>query len=121
MPAVLTQRLRQLLLMLSSDQPGEVANAAAAIGRILKSEGRDWHDLVNGLVKDAPQPRQSARADDHDGDDDYCRQMIAFCLTCRARLRPREIEFLESLTQWRGDLTEKQFAWLAAIHQRLRR
>ena len=30
-------RLRQLLLMLSSDQPGEVAAAAAAIGRALKA------------------------------------------------------------------------------------
>jgi hypothetical protein len=49
----ITPRLRQLLLMLSSNQPGEVAAAAAAITRTLEKTGASWHDLVDGLVKDA--------------------------------------------------------------------
>jgi hypothetical protein len=34
-------RLRKLVLMLSSDQPGEVAAAAKAIDRVLKVQGRN--------------------------------------------------------------------------------
>ena len=39
-------RLRQLLLLLSSDQPGEVAAAAAAIGRALKADCADRCELL---------------------------------------------------------------------------
>jgi hypothetical protein len=54
--ATLTPRLRQLLLMLSSDRPGEVTAAAAAIGRALKAAGTDWRGLVDGLLTEMPQP-----------------------------------------------------------------
>ena len=37
------------MLMLSSSHAGEVANAAAAIDRHLRAEGRDWHWLVSRL------------------------------------------------------------------------
>jgi len=46
-------KLQRLLLLLSSDQPGEVTAAAAAITRTLQSAGHDWHDLVNGLTATA--------------------------------------------------------------------
>jgi hypothetical protein len=36
--------------MLSSDQPGEVAAAARAIGKTLKAEGRDWNWLAAKLA-----------------------------------------------------------------------
>ena len=114
-----TARLRQLLLMLSSDQPGEVANAAAAITRVLKSEGKDWHALVDGLLADTPQARRSSHAGDDDAPE--WRAMHAFCCRHSDRLRARELEFIESLSHWRGDLTEKQYGWLSAIHGRLRR
>jgi hypothetical protein len=42
----LTRRLGQLVRMLASDQPGEVANAAEALNRTLASAGLDIHDLA---------------------------------------------------------------------------
>jgi predicted NAD-dependent protein-ADP-ribosyltransferase YbiA (DUF1768 family) len=36
-------RLGRLVLLLSSDKPGEVSAAAAAIGRTLEAAGLDWH------------------------------------------------------------------------------
>jgi hypothetical protein len=119
----ITPRLRQLLLLLSSDQPGEVAAAAAAITRTLEKTGASWHDLVDGLVKDAPQPKQSPFDSDTDRNKSASdwRTMRAFCLSQRDRLRERELEFLEDIGRWRGDLTEKQHGWLVAIYARLRR
>ena len=115
-------RLRQLLLMLSSDQPGEVAAAAAAIGRALKAAGTDWHALANGLLAEAPQPGGHRRNDDDRQDaSDGWREMHEYCAQRTELLRPREQEFIESLGGWRGRPTEKQFAWLCAIYARLRR
>ena len=114
-------RLRQLLLMLSSDQPGEVAAAAAAIGRALKAAGTDWHGLANGLVTEAPQPRARRRRDSDDDAADNWREMHEYCAEHTELLRSREQEFIESLSEWRGRPTEKQLAWLCAIYARLRR
>lgn len=116
-------RLRQLLLMLSSDQPGEVAAAAAAIGRALKAAGTDWHGLANGLLAEAPQSgarHQQNNDDSRDAADDW-REMHEYCAQRTELLRPREQEFIESLGEWRGRPTEKQFAWLCSIYARLRR
>lgn len=44
-------KLKKLLPLLSSDQPGEVFNAAQAITRVLKANKLDWHDVVNSLFK----------------------------------------------------------------------
>jgi hypothetical protein len=44
-----TERLRQLVRMLSSDQEGEVLSAARAINRTLKSNGLDIHFLADGI------------------------------------------------------------------------
>jgi hypothetical protein len=120
MTVSVTPRLRQLLLLLSSDQPGEVAAAAAAITRTLKSLGASWHDLVDGLARENPQPKWSRNATDDDEADDW-RRMRKFCLERRRRLRARELDFLNNIGAWRGDLTEKQHSWLAAIYARLHR
>jgi hypothetical protein len=116
-------RLRQLLLMLSSDQPGEVAAAAAAIGRALKAAGTDWHGLANGLLVEAPQPGARRRRNDGDSQDaaDDWREMHEYCAQHSDLLRSREEEFIESLGEWRGRPTEKQLAWLCSIYARLRR
>jgi hypothetical protein len=51
-------RLRKLVLMLSSDQPGEVAAAVKAMDRALKLQGRDWKWLAAKLAgNEAPQFR----------------------------------------------------------------
>ena len=57
-------RLRKLVLMFSSDQPGEVAAAAKAIDRVLKVDGRDWNWLAAKLAdNEAPQVRRDAAAE----------------------------------------------------------
>jgi hypothetical protein len=115
------ERLEKLLLMLSSDQPGEVVNAARAIGRTLRDNGSDWHDLARRLLVPA---RESARktSDYSTGNSSKdWRALRGYCLQHEYMLRPREHEFVNGLGAWRGDLTEKQSAWLIAIHQRLRR
>jgi len=111
---MLTPRLRQLLLLLSSNHDGEVLNAVHAIDRLLKAGGASWHDLVDGLAAES-QPRRP-------GDESPSwREMRARCLQHPDRLREREAEFLESLGSWHGDLTEKQHGWLCAIYGRVNR
>ena len=110
----ITPRLRQLLLLLSSDQPGEVVAAAAAIKRTLRSGGCDFHDLVAGLIASPSLAPNSQASSDGDW-----RAMRGFCLKHQNRLSARELEFVTSLGRWRGTLTDKQFNWLSAIHARL--
>ena len=113
----ITPKLRQLLLLLSSDQPGEVVAAAAAIKRALRSRGCDFHDLVAGLTTPPPLAPNS-QADFDDGD---WRAMRDFCLKHESRLRSREREFINDLKRWRGKLTSKQFVWLQAIYDSIRK
>jgi hypothetical protein len=119
--STIAPRLHQLLLMLSSNQPGEVATAAAAIGRTLKSAGADWHVLADGLLQiEAPQPEEPEDADTDDVPEDW-HTMRAACLRDVRLLREREREFLISLGHWHGDLTDKQLNWLTSIYARVRR
>ena len=106
--ARVSERLSKLLLMLSASAPGEVASAARAIDSTLRNAGLDWHDLAARLCS-----QQQQESDDW-------RTLRNFCLRQGHRLRQREHEFLASLAGWRGDLTEKQVAWLQAIADRLR-
>ena len=48
LPTGLKVKLAPLLRLQSSDNAGERANASAAIGRLLKNHGLDWHDLTDG-------------------------------------------------------------------------
>lgn len=105
-------RIAQLLLLLSSDQPGEIINAARAIGVTLQNVGCDWHDLTAKLFA---QPRTEALPDDND---DW-RAMRELCIEHQYLLRPRELAFVTNLGRWHGDLTEKQHAWLVAIYTRV--
>jgi hypothetical protein len=115
--AQIAPRLKKLILMLSSDRDGEVVNAARAINNTLHSAGHDWHDLAARLLMPAKTATHVAR-DSDDRDPDVMRE---FCLQHQQLLRPRELEFVVSLSDWRGRLTEKQFAWLSAIHARVQR
>ena len=56
--AVVGPKLTKLILLLSSNQDGEVVAAARAIGRTLSGAGMDWHSLAKALS--AP-PAQSAK------------------------------------------------------------
>jgi hypothetical protein len=128
-PAVTIDRLQKLLRMLSSDKEHE---ALAAVGRlmiVLAAADLDIHDLADAVGRgfSAPQAPTNSRTNGHrtrssapDVDDDW-HKAVEWCLAQPHRLRPREIEFLESLREWRGYPTEKQTAWLCAIVERLGR
>jgi hypothetical protein len=47
-------RIAKIFPMLSSDQPGEVANAARAMANILKQEKLHWTDVAKRIVDGAP-------------------------------------------------------------------
>jgi hypothetical protein len=113
----ITERLRKLLLMLSSDRDGEVVAAARSIGRALRGNGSDWHDLASRLL--VPVKVQARRDARHDRGNWH--EMRDYCIKHDVLLRSREHEFITSLGEWRGDLTEKQYDWLVAICERLRR
>jgi hypothetical protein len=106
-------KLSKLVLMLSSTQPGEVTAAAAAITRALQAAGSDWHDLARELTKPVP---ASSRTEDGGW-----RPLHAHCRQHLNALSSRERDFMTTLDHWRGDVTEKQRAWLDGIHARLRR
>jgi hypothetical protein len=108
------ERLRKLVLLLSSPQDGEVIGAARAIDRALRSAGCDWHDLVNQL--DGTSMNTSGADQSRDW-----HPMRDYCLRHERLLRPREYEFVASLATWRGSLTERQQAWLASIYARIKR
>ena len=114
--AEIAPRLKSLLLMLTSDRDGEVVAAARAVTRTLKSAGADWHDLA-GLLTAAP----SSTRNRHDDNGDDWRGMRNYCAEHGGQLSLREWDFIGDIEHWRGNLTEKQLAWLSSIYARLRR
>ena len=46
----IAEQLRKLLLMLSSDQDGEVLAAARAIGHAPQASGSEWHALAGRFL-----------------------------------------------------------------------
>jgi hypothetical protein len=115
------ERLKKLLLMLSSDRDGEVVNAARLIDSTLRTTGSDWHDLAGALTERGARPRPQRPPPLRDESPANWREQRDYCLERRGLLRGRELEFLTSLIHWRGMLTDKQASWLTAIYQRLRR
>jgi hypothetical protein len=113
--AQIALKLQRLLLLLSSDQPGEVVAAAAAIKRTLRAAGADFHDLAAKLTSPA-EAKQNSFEDIRDW-----HALRDECLNRRGQLRGRELEFVTNLKTWRGQLTPKQHDWLEAIHARLKR
>jgi hypothetical protein len=129
--AEIAPKLQKLMLMLSSDQPGEVKAAANAIERTLKAVGADWHDLAGAIAQPpaaqpAAQPKQQQQRyqqpqpnnwDDPDPRD--WRMLYQHCREHLDVLSARELDFMDTLSRWRGRLTEKQFSWLVAIDTKL--
>jgi hypothetical protein len=114
-------RLKKLLLMLSSSHDGEVVAAARKIDSTLRDSGRDWHDLVAGLLTPARAANHGSR--DRNGSDSCAgdwRMMRDYCARHGDHLRLREWDFINDLEHWRGDLTPKQLTWLNSIYARVR-
>jgi hypothetical protein len=90
---------------LASDHDGEIVATVRAIGRLLKANGNDWHDLTASICLPAPADwRSEAR----------------FCTANAARLTERELDFIVTLARYRGIPSPKQQQWLRDISDRLR-
>lgn len=127
-------KFEKVVLMLSSDQPGEVFNAAQAIGRALPAAGLDWHKfakLVAGRLgpkakSEEPPPRtpyEDVVTDRYVRKDEISK--VTFLLNMPSALTARERMFIEDLYnrigRW-GDrtmITGKQRSWLNAIWERV--
>ncbi len=117
------KRVAQLLPRLASDQPGDVVSSAAALVRVLKSEGKDLHDLVKLLsgqptivyrdvFRDKPKPEGEWQA------------KANYCVERSDALTAKEKEFVNDMAvrlKHRTEPTERQAAWLDAIWHRLKR
>jgi len=116
--ASIAPRLGRLIRLLASSSDGEALGAARALARTLKSVNSDFHALaetVENATHAAPAPRASAHDDDHD---DINWRAVAAQLLANGKLSPREKEFVEHMTKWRGAPTKRQRDWLLALRDR---
>lgn len=115
--------IAQIVPLLSSDKAGEVAGAVAAIERVLRSSGCDWHDLAQHVASPSIVPAR--RPNDGRG----ARSGRARSTDWRAgaqwrarhahQLGAKERDFILNMATW--DPTERQMKWLLDIERRLRR
>jgi hypothetical protein len=113
-------RIGKLLrLAVIADQPGEIVAAVAALKRALTTSGVDPHWLADAFERGAPpvalQPRQDC---DAVHDDDW-RSTAWWCWHHRDRRAPRDRQFIDELTRWRGPLSTKQQKWLRDVCDKL--
>ena len=126
LPTAVREKLGQLVPLLSSNQDGERVGAVAAIERVLRSNGFDWHDLT-GLITappaatPPPPPQQPRPADTEDdiGMSMLDHELVSLVEALRAgrRFTARSEEFLDSMLERAGrfdvvHLSPKQKRWL---------
>jgi len=136
-------RLRQLILLLSSSHPGEVANAAGAIGRTLRAAGSDWHALAEAIeptISEADMRRlydagydagmQAAENKHHNGEDfintdglPSWHRVARYCQRHIAELDERHRRFVHDMSGRTVydyyEPTEKQRKYLLSLFYRL--
>jgi hypothetical protein len=108
LPITLIPTLSKLIPRLASNHDGEVVATVRAIERVLKSAGRDLHDLAACLG--APVARQDA---------DW-RRAVRFCFENADFPSDRELDFPTNIARERRKPTGRQLGWLHIIVDRLR-
>jgi hypothetical protein len=109
-PATIAPMLGKLIPRLSSNFDAEVVSTVRAIERVLRANGRDFHDLAAAIY-----PPIEAQLQNSDW-----RRTARFCGANAARLTEREMDFLATVARWRGEPSQKQRKWLRDIADRLR-
>jgi hypothetical protein len=115
-----TGKLAKLLrLAFGSDQDGEIVAAVAAVKRLLAASDLDAHWLAD-VVERGSQVAHVDHRDhddhDHEGEDSSA---VWFAYHRRYSLTPRDRQFIEGLTRWRGPLSTKQQKWLRDVLDKL--
>jgi hypothetical protein len=106
LPATLIPTLGKLIPRLASNHDGEVVATVRAIERVLKSAGRDLHDLAACL---------GAPANDSD------KSTVWWCFHRRHLLSLGDRRFIEGVAEQRMPLSPKQEKWLRDIVGKLER
>jgi hypothetical protein len=119
LPTAVRERLGKLVPLLSSNQDGERVGAVAAIDRVLKSAGLDWHDFTGWITAPPPQQPRPANSEDELGMSMLDHELVSLVEALRAsrRFTARSEEFLDGLLERarRFDvvhLSPKQKRWL---------
>jgi hypothetical protein len=94
----------------------EVGAAVAAVKRLLAASDLDAHWLADIVERGT---KQSALVDRHDDGPDHDRSAVWFAFHRRWSLTPRDRQFIEGLTRWRGPLSTKQEKWLRDVCDKL--
>jgi hypothetical protein len=118
-----TDKLAKLVLLLSSDEDGEVLAAASAIKRTLAAEGSDIHALADALCRPQPQQKEEPRRPPPPPREDDWHGMACECQAHSDRLSEREQGFIDDMVEWTAfrEPSEKQQLWLLSMHRRVRR
>jgi hypothetical protein len=124
LPPAVREKLGKLVPLLSSNHDGERVGAVAAIERVLKSNGFDWHDLTGLITSPAaatpsPPPHHPADPQDDLGVSMLDHELVSLVEALRAarRFTARSEEFLDSMLARAGrfdvvHLSPKQKRWL---------
>lgn len=126
------RRAAKLLLLLSSDKSGEVAAAASAIGKLLKSEKLDWHWLAAQVERDPPPAaaaaggRRKSAGDPGEVDREELGEMLTeLCMAdILAHMTRREVEFVTSMSgkfdKYGAStfVSERQAEWIKNLYDR---
>jgi hypothetical protein len=100
--------------MLGSAHDGERATAAAKADALVRAAGLTWSDVIAPpIIPDARRDRMRAAADS------AWRRMVHFCHNRRRCLTERERAFVETMTTWRADPTDRQVEWLIDVYSRI--
>jgi hypothetical protein len=114
----LTARISKLVkLLLSSDKPGEVVAAVAAVNRSLAAAGLNHHDLGDAIEAGLVEVRSLAPPNGHTEDD--WSGIAWFCHHHRDRLSTKEREFVRNMINRETEPSRKQMEWLSDIRERL--
>jgi hypothetical protein len=124
--------LAKLLRLLGSPVDGEALGAALALGRTLKRNGCDFHDLAdiieappiapnggNGRAGFGAHHRRNGY-DDNVETEIPRREMVVICMRHLERFTDKERKFVRSMNSWRGEPSVKQLKWLVALFERVR-
>jgi hypothetical protein len=110
------QRIKPFLLLLASDQAGEVVAASAALVRTLKATGHDLHDLFQIIQSAAtpapknPKPEPEWR--------DTAKAILAHHRE-HSSLNEKELGFVKQIAAQRWEPSEKQLSWLDSIYSKI--
>jgi hypothetical protein len=99
-------------LIFGTDNDGEIVAAVGGARRLLAASNLDGHWLADIVER---RTKSIEFVDRRDDDPDHDRSAVWFAFHRRYSLTPRDRQFIEGLTRWRGPLSIKQQKWLRDV------